>query len=48
VGDAFYKLDSLYESNDAYARALGMDADEEIVVRLKMKKNYDRMNDLRV
>jgi hypothetical protein len=46
AGDAYQKLDSLYESNDVYARALAMGADE-IAVRLKMKKNYERLNDLR-
>lgn len=44
IGDASQRLDNLYESNGYYEKALELGA-EGAVVRIKMRRNYERLND---
>jgi tetratricopeptide (TPR) repeat protein len=44
VGDACQRLDDLYESNAFYEKAVNLGA-EAAVVRIKMRRNYERLND---
>jgi hypothetical protein len=44
VGDACQKLDDLYESNAFYDRAISLGV-SDVGIRLKMRRNFDRMND---
>ena len=44
IGDAYQKLDYLYESNAAYARAAEITG-ENVLTILKMRKNFERLND---
>ena len=44
IGDAYQKLDYLYESNAAYARAAEITG-ENVLTLLKMRKNFERLND---
>ncbi|MBM3311360.1 MAG: hypothetical protein FJY80_07615 [Candidatus Aminicenantes bacterium] len=44
IGDAYQKLDYLYESNATYARAVEITG-ENVLILLKMRKNFERLND---
>jgi hypothetical protein len=44
VGDGYQKLDFIYESNDAYLKAVEAGGDD-FGVRLKIRKNFERLND---
>jgi len=44
IGDAYQKLDYLYESNTTYAKAMAITGDN-VPILLKMQKNYERLND---
>ncbi|MCX6565558.1 MAG: hypothetical protein NTW38_03910 [Candidatus Aminicenantes bacterium] len=46
VGDACQRLDDLYESNAFYEKAVALGA-EAAVVRIKMRRNYERLNEAR-
>ncbi|MHB8054915.1 MAG: hypothetical protein ACYDH3_06665 [Candidatus Aminicenantales bacterium] len=44
IGDACQRLDNLYESNAYYEKALSLGA-ENAVVRIKMRRNFERLNE---
>lgn len=44
IGDSYQKLDYLYESNNFYQKALNIKS-EEVGILLKMRKNFERLND---
>jgi hypothetical protein len=44
IGDSYRKLDYLYESNGFYAKAIA-EGGPDVGVLLKMKKNFERLND---
>lgn len=44
IGDSAQRLDNLYESNEYYEKALDLGA-EETVVLIKMRRNYERLNE---
>jgi len=44
IGDASQRLDNLYESNGYYEKAIELGA-EGAVVRIKMRRNYERLNE---
>ena len=46
VGDACQRLDDLYESNAFYEKAIDLGA-EAAVIRIKMRRNYERLNKAR-
>jgi len=46
VGEASQRLDDLYESNAFFEKALELGADPAIV-RIKMRRNYERLNETR-
>jgi len=46
IGDAYQKLDYLYESNVSYEKAMEV-AGDNVHILLKMRKNYERLNDPR-
>ncbi len=44
VGEAFQRLDDLYESNLYYEKALTLNPGDAVVL-IKMRRNYERLND---
>ena len=45
IGNSYQKLDYLYESNNSYKKSLEV-AGPNIALFLKMRKNYERLNDI--